>query len=210
VHAQALAAYVAQRLGGPAHEEQLAAAYGPLAASLKAGRGRSVILLLGGLPLGTSRHRALLFKALADDMGMASAILRGAGTGTAAARAAAAHAGAGAGAPFGGALLAGGAGGSSAGAGSSGAGAAAAAPGCVGGLRSALVVVSVGGQLHHLDLLTAPGTLTPLAEGQPVLRPSEWCGCLRGSVRVCIYVWRVCVSSRGDTGWWRWSMPGSH
>jgi hypothetical protein len=52
-----------------------------------------VILLLGSLELGTSRHRGLLFKALADDMGMTSSLVRGRGYGPAAARAVAAAAG---------------------------------------------------------------------------------------------------------------------
>lgn len=52
-----------------------------------------MILLLGSLELGTSRHRGLLFKALADDMGMTSSLVRGRGYGPAAARAVAAAAG---------------------------------------------------------------------------------------------------------------------
>jgi hypothetical protein len=85
---QALAVYVANRLGGAAHEEQLSEAYLASSGTLK-DPGRCVILLLGSLQLGTSRHRGLLFKALADDMGMTCMLIRGRGYGPAAARAAA-------------------------------------------------------------------------------------------------------------------------
>jgi hypothetical protein len=87
--AQALALYVVSRLGGAAHEEELSAAYASSSRHLK-DPGRCVILLLGSLGLGSSRHRALLFKALADDMGLACSLVRGRGYGPAAARAAAA------------------------------------------------------------------------------------------------------------------------
>jgi hypothetical protein len=85
--------YVSNRLGGAAHEEQLWEAYSASSSSTRNDPGRCVILLLGSLSLGTSRHRGLLFKALADEMGMSSMLVRGRGYGPAAARAAAAAGG---------------------------------------------------------------------------------------------------------------------
>jgi hypothetical protein len=80
--------YVSNRLGGAAHEEQLWEAYSASSSNTRNDPGRCVILLLGSLSLGTSRHRGLLFKALADEMGMSSMLVRGRGYGPAAARAA--------------------------------------------------------------------------------------------------------------------------
>jgi len=162
---QALALYVSARLGGAAHEEELSAAYAASSSSLK-DPGRCVILLLGSLQLGTSRHRCLLFKALADDMGMSSMLMRGRGYGPAAARTAAAAA-------VGLGVLQG-AGGSSSSSGSSSRRGRLPVQGGLDGL-SAFVAVQVGGVSYHLDLLTAPGTLTPLREGLPVIPPGGLC-----------------------------------
>jgi hypothetical protein len=174
---QALAVFVAERLGGPAREEELAAAYAGTSARCKAQAGRSVILLLGSLHLGTSRHRCLLFKALADELGLAACILRGQGTepadaAAAAAAAAATHPAAAFGDPAAAADTSG--------------GRAPALPGLRG--RGALVCVLLSGVGYHLDLLGQPGTLTPLRPGLPVVRPSEcsrWARCVRRQALPC-------------------------
>ncbi|KAF8067119.1 SIS8 [Scenedesmus sp. PABB004] len=74
---QALAQFVAARLGGPcADEAALAARYAAATARLKEA-ARGVVLDVGRLSLGTSRHRGLLFKALGDAMGLPSALAKG-------------------------------------------------------------------------------------------------------------------------------------
>ncbi|KIY94265.1 hypothetical protein MNEG_13698 [Monoraphidium neglectum] len=76
---QALATLVAEHLGGPyAHPERLRRAHLDASAAVKAS-SRSVILLIGQLRVGAARHRALLFKVLADALGLECQLLRGAG-----------------------------------------------------------------------------------------------------------------------------------
>lgn len=73
---QALAVFVAQQLGGPcSNEPALIDHYVAATAPLKHNK-RSVVMDIGTLQLGASRHRALLFKALADAMGLPSAITK--------------------------------------------------------------------------------------------------------------------------------------
>jgi hypothetical protein len=75
---QALAGLVADRLGGPyASPERLARAHAAASGAVKAA-ARSAIVPLGQLQIGAGRHRALLFKVLADALGMPCALLRGA------------------------------------------------------------------------------------------------------------------------------------
>jgi hypothetical protein len=112
------------RLGGPCHDEAtLAQQYAAATAPLKE-QAKSLILGMGDLlrlHIGAGRHRALLFKALADAMGLPSSIAKGL-----------AH---------------------------------------VGSESGALVCVKVSGSPHHLDLVRAPGMLTPLRAGLPTIPP---------------------------------------
>uniref|UniRef100_A0A383WHV6 non-specific serine/threonine protein kinase n=1 Tax=Tetradesmus obliquus TaxID=3088 RepID=A0A383WHV6_TETOB len=121
---QALAAFVAVRLGGPCSDDAaLAQRYAAATAPLKE-QAKSLILPMGQLlqlRIGAGRHRALLFKALADSMGLPSSIAKGL-----------AH---------------------------------------VGSESSAAVCVKVAGSPHHLDLVVAPGLLTPLRAGLPTIPP---------------------------------------
>ena len=73
---QALARVVADQLGGRCSFQELAQRYAPAAADLKARTG-SLVLPLGALPVGLARHRALLFKALADASELPCQLLRG-------------------------------------------------------------------------------------------------------------------------------------
>jgi uncharacterized membrane protein len=132
IAAQALAAFVAMRLGGPCHDEAtLAQQYAAATAPIKE-QAKSLILAMGdllNLRIGAGRHRALLFKALADAMGLPSSIAKGL-----------AH---------------------------------------VGSESGALVCVKVSGSPHHLDLVRAPGMLTPLRAGLPTIPP--------GGLRCCLF-----------------------
>jgi hypothetical protein len=75
---EALAALVADRLGGTyASPERLARAHAAASGAVKAA-ARSPIVPLGQLQIGAGRHRALLFKVLADALGIPCALLRGA------------------------------------------------------------------------------------------------------------------------------------
>jgi hypothetical protein len=70
---------VADQLGGPyPSEARLARAHLGASGAVKAAT-RSVIVPLGQLKVGTSRHRALLFKVLADSLGIPCQLLRGVG-----------------------------------------------------------------------------------------------------------------------------------
>lgn len=120
---QALAVFVANHLGGPYSDEaaftdQYITATAPLKHN-----NRSVVIDIGTLRLGASRHRALLYKTLGDAMGLPSCIMKGL-----------AHTGA------------------------EGVG---------------LVCVQLRGAPYHLDMMEAPGTLTPLKQGLPVIPASE-------------------------------------
>eukprot|EP00879_Flechtneria_rotunda_P007398 GHRR01007760.1.p1 GENE.GHRR01007760.1~~GHRR01007760.1.p1 ORF type:complete len:799 (+),score=316.22 GHRR01007760.1:393-2789(+) len=120
---QALAKYVSGRLGGPCpDEEQLATEYGRWTAPIKEGN-KSVLLPVGSLTLGTSRHRALLYKALADSLGLPSMLVKGLAQ--------------------------------------------------AGAEGVALLCVQVNGLSYHLDLMAAPGTLTPLHQHLPIIHPTN-------------------------------------
>ena len=73
---QALARLVADKLGGRCSFAECAVLWAAAAACLKAQRN-SVVLPLGALPVGLARHRALLFKALADANDLPCQLLRG-------------------------------------------------------------------------------------------------------------------------------------
>lgn len=142
---QALAVYVAARLGGPAPDAHaLAARYAAHAGELKAGR-RCVVLGMGCLRVGLPRHRALLFKALGDALGLPSGLAKGSAAGAAAAAAA------------------------------SGAGCSSAVPAADAlddaEAGPALLTVELSGVEHALDVTVAPGTLTPLVPGLPLPPP---------------------------------------
>ena len=75
--ARALAALVADRLGGAGvPPAALARAHADASCAAKAA-ARSVIVPLGTLAAGTARHRALLFKVLADAVGLPCALVKG-------------------------------------------------------------------------------------------------------------------------------------
>ena len=73
---QALAQVVADQLGGRCSYAELSHRYAPVAAALKARRD-SIALPIGALSVGLARHRALLFKALADASELPCRLLRG-------------------------------------------------------------------------------------------------------------------------------------
>lgn len=78
VHAcpQALARVVSDNMGGQSNHAGLARDYRNFARGLKA-RRRSLVLPIGALRVGLPRHRALLFKALADACELPCRMLRG-------------------------------------------------------------------------------------------------------------------------------------
>ncbi|XP_057446936.1 probable serine/threonine-protein kinase SIS8 isoform X3 [Lotus japonicus] len=72
-----LAIFVADYMGGPVGDpESMTKAWGSLSYSLKATLG-SMVLPLGSLTIGLARHRALLFKVLADSLGIPSRLVKG-------------------------------------------------------------------------------------------------------------------------------------
>ena len=73
---QAFAQVVANQLGGRCSYAELSQRYHPMAAALKAKR-RSLTLPIGALTVGLARHRALLFKSLADASELPCRLLRG-------------------------------------------------------------------------------------------------------------------------------------
>lgn len=83
---QALARVVAGRMGGPVDSgapgasEQQAMQWLELINEIKM-RNKSVVVLLGQLYVGLARHRALLFKALADWMSLPCSLFKGAHAG---------------------------------------------------------------------------------------------------------------------------------
>lgn len=116
--------FVSQQLGGPcSNEAALTDQYITATAPIKH-NNRSVVIDIGTLRLGASRHRALLYKALGDAMGLHSCIMKGL-----------AHAGT---------------------------------------EWAGLVCVQLRGASYHLDLMEAPGTLTPLKQGLQAIPPSKW------------------------------------
>lgn len=74
---QKLAVLVSEYMGGPvADPDSMSRAWRSLSYSLKATLG-SMILPLGSLTIGLSRHRALLFKVLADSAGIPCQLVKG-------------------------------------------------------------------------------------------------------------------------------------
>ena len=73
---QALARVVAEHMGGPAQHRQLSLRYAEATGQLKAQAG-SIVLPIGRLRVGLARHRALLFKTLADACELPCRMLRG-------------------------------------------------------------------------------------------------------------------------------------
>ncbi|KHN23722.1 Serine/threonine-protein kinase CTR1 [Glycine soja] len=72
-----LAIFVADYMGGPVGDpESMTRAWRSLSYSLKATLG-SMILPLGSLTIGLARHRALLFKVLADSLGIPCRLVKG-------------------------------------------------------------------------------------------------------------------------------------
>ncbi|XP_020216680.1 probable serine/threonine-protein kinase SIS8 [Cajanus cajan] len=72
-----LAIFVADYMGGPVGDpESMTRAWRSLSYSLKATVG-SMILPLGSLTIGLARHRALLFKVLADSLGIPCRLVKG-------------------------------------------------------------------------------------------------------------------------------------
>ncbi|XP_027357557.1 probable serine/threonine-protein kinase SIS8 isoform X2 [Abrus precatorius] len=72
-----LATFVADYMGGPVGDpESMTRAWRSLSYSLKATFG-SMVLPLGSLTIGLARHRALLFKVLADSLGIACRLVKG-------------------------------------------------------------------------------------------------------------------------------------
>ncbi|KAL1338675.1 hypothetical protein AAHE18_10G228700 [Arachis hypogaea] len=72
-----LAILVADYMGGPVEDpESMARAWRSLSYSLKATLG-SMVLPLGSLTIGLARHRALLFKVLADSVGIPCQLVKG-------------------------------------------------------------------------------------------------------------------------------------
>ncbi|KAI4347249.1 hypothetical protein L6164_008077 [Bauhinia variegata] len=74
---QMLARLVADYMGGPVKDpESMSRAWRSLSYSLKATLG-SMVLPLGSLTIGMARHRALLFKVLADSVGIPCRLVKG-------------------------------------------------------------------------------------------------------------------------------------
>lgn len=73
---QALAQVVAERMGGRSAYDELATRYAASAAERKRAAG-SLVVRVGELRVGLARHRALLFKALADACKLPCRLLRG-------------------------------------------------------------------------------------------------------------------------------------
>ena len=73
---QALARVVADHMGGPSASRPLSRRYAEASRQLKA-RAGSVVLPIGQLRVGLARHRALLFKTLADACELPCRMLRG-------------------------------------------------------------------------------------------------------------------------------------
>ena len=73
---QALARVVAEHMGGAAQHRQLSLRYFEAAGQLK-GQAGSIVLPIGRLSVGLARHRALLFKTLADACELPCRMLRG-------------------------------------------------------------------------------------------------------------------------------------
>jgi hypothetical protein len=73
---QALARVVAEHMGGPCGHRALSRRYAEASRALKA-RAGSVVLPVGQLRVGLARHRALLFKTLADACELPCRMLRG-------------------------------------------------------------------------------------------------------------------------------------
>ncbi|XVE58846.1 hypothetical protein DITRI_Ditri04bG0202000 [Diplodiscus trichospermus] len=74
---QKLAVLVSEYMGGPvADPENMSRAWRSLSYSLKATLG-SMVLPLGSLTIGLARHRALLFKVLADSVGIPCRLVKG-------------------------------------------------------------------------------------------------------------------------------------
>ncbi len=73
---QALATVVSDHMGGARDYESLSKAYSEFQAQLK-DRLQSRILPIGALSVGLARHRALLFKTLADACELPCRLLRG-------------------------------------------------------------------------------------------------------------------------------------
>ncbi|KAG5037281.1 hypothetical protein AAZX31_07G096600 [Glycine max] len=72
-----LAIFVADYMGGPVGDpESMTRAWRSLSYSLKATLG-SMVLPLGSLTIGLARHRALLFKVLADSLGIPCRLVKG-------------------------------------------------------------------------------------------------------------------------------------
>ncbi|XP_073220457.1 probable serine/threonine-protein kinase SIS8 isoform X2 [Cicer arietinum] len=72
-----LAVFVADYMGGPVRDpESMTRAWRSLSYSLKATLGR-MVLPLGSLTIGLVRHRALLFKVLADSLSIPSRLVKG-------------------------------------------------------------------------------------------------------------------------------------
>lgn len=78
---QALATVVSDHMGGARNYESLSSAYAAFQAQLK-DRLQSRILPIGALSVGLPRHRALLFKTLADACELPCRLLRGSAIGT--------------------------------------------------------------------------------------------------------------------------------
>ena len=76
VDAQALATVVSEHMGGAMESHSLSQAYTAFQAQLK-DRLQSCILPIGSLAVGLPRHRALLFKTLADACELPCCLLRG-------------------------------------------------------------------------------------------------------------------------------------
>lgn len=76
---QALAKVVSQRLGGPDASESALKQRWCLALQARQRMlgGCSAVALLGTVTVGSSRHRALMFKVLADALGMRCRLIRG-------------------------------------------------------------------------------------------------------------------------------------
>ena len=73
---QALAQVVSERMGGRFAYDELEARYAAAAAERKRAAG-SLVVGVGQLRVGLARHRALLFKALADAVKLPCRLLRG-------------------------------------------------------------------------------------------------------------------------------------
>ncbi len=75
---QALAKVVAEHMGGPVASSRAAQeAWQAASKAVKAQRCGSVIVPIGQLAFGLSRHRALLFKTLCDELELPCRLLRG-------------------------------------------------------------------------------------------------------------------------------------